>query len=442
MIHIEIRVNQKFKDLIPPLTVDERKQLEENILKDGIRDPLVVWNGTLVDGHNRYEIARKHGLEYRVVEKEFRDEDEATLWIIDNQFGRRNLPDVDRIMLSQKRSGVLAEMAKKRQKEAGGDKKSDEAKTGFIKNDKSDFNKEKEALDGKRGFEDKTGHNTTQTPAPINRALAAEEPKKQHKPAPTSAPAPKPKPVHVQAEIAKMAGVSQGKVAQFEQIQKKKPELIKEIRKGNMTIGGAYQMVRKEEKKKEVQERIEKHATEQTGVIDIQNVDRKYNIIYADPPWKYWESGNKNQSLHYTTMTIDDICNLPIKDIADNDCVLFLWVTYPILQEAFRVIESWGFKYSTAAFVWVKKNKQKDTPFIGCGAWTRANSELCLLATKGKVMRLDASVSQIVESPIEDHSKKPDIVRELITKLVGELPRVELFCRHPADGWDVWGNEA
>lgn len=77
MIHIEIRVNQKFKDLIPPLTADERKQLEENILKDGIRDPLVVWNGTLVDGHNRYEIARKHGLEYRVVEKEFRDEDEG-----------------------------------------------------------------------------------------------------------------------------------------------------------------------------------------------------------------------------------------------------------------------------------------------------------------------------------------------------------------------------
>ena len=435
MIHIEIRVNQKFRDLIPPLTADERKQLEENILKDGIRDPLVVWEGTLVDGHNRYEIARKNGLEYRVVEKEFRDEDEATLWIIDNQFGRRNLPDVDRIMLSQKRSGVLAEMAKKNKASAA--EKAREAKETavVIKNDKNNDIEQ-------------TGHNTTHTTAFVNHALTAEEPKKQPIPTPVSAsvstpkPTPKPKPVHVQAEIAKMAGVSQGKVAQFEQIQKKKPELIKEIREGNMTIGGAYQMVRKEEKKKEVQERIEKHAAEQTGVIDIQNVDRKYNIIYADPPWKYWESGNKNQSLHYTTMTIDDICNLPIKDIADDDCVLFLWVTYPILQEAFRVIESWGFKYSTAAFVWVKKNKQNDTPFIGCGAWTRANSELCLLATKGKVMRLNASVSQIVESPIEEHSKKPDVVRELITKLVGELPRVELFCRHPADGWDVWGNEA
>lgn len=275
MIHIEIRVNQKFKDLIPPLTADERKQLEENILKDGIRDPLVVWRGILVDGHNRYEIARKHGLEYRVVEKEFRDEDEATLWIIDNQFGRRNLPDVDRIMLSQKRSGVLAEMAKKRQKEAGGDKKSEKAKIAVVKNDKSDHEETK----------------SDETPWPTSRTLTAEEPKKQ----PEVESVLKPKPIHVRTEIAKMAGVSQGKVAQFEQIQKKKPELIKEIREGNMTIGGAYQMVRKEEKKKEVQERIEKHAAEQTGVIDIRNADRKYNIIYADPPWKYWESGNKKR---------------------------------------------------------------------------------------------------------------------------------------------------
>lgn len=120
----------------------------------------------------------------------------------------------------------------------------------------------------------------------------------------------------------------------------------------------------------------------------------------------------------------------------------FLWVTYPVLQEAFRVIEAWGFTYSTAAFVWVKKNKCQDTPFIGCGSWTRANSELCLLATRGNVLRLDATVSQVVESPVEEHSKKPDVVRSLITKLVGELPRVELFCRNPAEGWDVWGNEA
>lgn len=208
------------------------------------------------------------------------------------------------------------------------------------------------------------------------------------------------------------------------------------------SVFDAIRTRQREQKKQAVQQRIDEYATVQTGTIDIESPDKKYNIIYADPPWKYWEGGDKNQSLHYTTMTIDEICALPVKNIADDDCVLFLWVTYPILQDAFRVIEAWGFKYSTAAFVWVKKNKQKDTPFFGNGAWTRANSELCLLATKGNVMRLDAGVSQVVESPIEEHSKKPDCVRELITRLVGELPRVELFCRNPADGWDVWGNEA
>ena len=220
------------------------------------------------------------------------------------------------------------------------------------------------------------------------------------------------------------------------------PELIEAVRSGKKSINQAYQDIKREQKKQEVQQRIKEHAKEQTGIVDITSTDRKYSIIYADPPWQYWESGNKNQALHYTTMTIDEICDLPVRDIADTDCVLFLWVTYPILNEAFRVIESWGFKYSTCAFVWIKKNKNKDTPFVGCGAWTRANSELCLLATKGKISRLDASISQVVESKIEEHSKKPDIIRNLITQLVGELPRVELFCRNPAEGWDVWGNEA
>lgn len=198
----------------------------------------------------------------------------------------------------------------------------------------------------------------------------------------------------------------------------------------------------KEAKKDAIKTSIENYAKVQTGIVDIYHTNKKYNIIYADPPWRYWEGGDKNQSKHYLTMPIEDICKIPVSNIADENCVLFLWVTYPILPDVFRVIESWGFDYSTCGFCWVKRNKQADSPFFGCGAWTRANSELCLIATKGSVMRLDATISQVIESPIEEHSKKPDIVRELITKLVGELPRIELFSRQQVDGWDVWGNEA
>ena len=376
-----IVIDNEFRSLIPPLTDEEYDGLRDSILSEGCRDALVLWGDTLIDGHNRYEICSRHGIPFKTIQKDFDSRDAVIEWIILNQFGRRNLPAYERARLALRLKTFFAEKAKE---------KEFERKTTCQKSDKSFI--------------------------------------------PT---------VDTKKELAKVAGVSHDTIAKVEKIEKvATPELKEQLRNGDLSINQAYQTVRREEKKHEVQQRIEDYATEQTGVIDITATERKYNIVYADPPWQYWESGNKNQSLHYTTMTIDEICDLPVKDITDDNCVLFMWVTYPILDQAFRVIESWGFKYSTAAFVWVKKNKQKDTPFVGCGAWTRANSELCLLATKGNVMRLDASVSQVVESPIEEHSKKPDVVRELITKLVGELPRVELFCRNPAEGWDVWGNEA
>ena len=167
----------------------------------------------------------------------------------------------------------------------------------------------------------------------------------------------------------------------------------------------------------------------------------KYQIIYADPPWTYYAGGYKNQSQHYDSMSIDEICNLPIKDLTDDNCILFLWVTFPILPEAFKVIEAWGFTYSTCGFVWIKSKQDKTGFFFGLGNWTRSNAELCLIATKGKIERKDASISQIVYEPKEGHSKKPDIVRNKIVQLVGDLPRIELFARQKSKKWSVWGQE-
>ena len=115
--------------------------------------------------------------------------------------------------------------------------------------------------------------------------------------------------------------------------------------------------------------------------------------------------------------------------------------TLPCLKEALQVIKEWGFTYKTCAFNWVKKNKKADSWFWGMGYWTRANSELCLLATKGKIKRKSAKVHQIVDTSIEEHSKKPDIVRERIVELIGDMPRIELFARKQITGWDCWGNE-
>lgn len=173
---------------------------------------------------------------------------------------------------------------------------------------------------------------------------------------------------------------------------------------------------------------------------------KKYNIIYADPPWTYkvWSKKGKGRSAesHYHCMTKEEIQNLPVKNICTDDAVLFLWVTYPCLLEGIELIEKWGFTYKTCGFSWVKMNKKKNTPFVGMGYYTRANNEICLLATKGKSLkRINRNVEQVILSPIREHSRKPDEIRERIVNLFGDLPRVELFARNTTDGWDVWGNE-
>jgi N6-adenosine-specific RNA methylase IME4 len=138
---------------------------------------------------------------------------------------------------------------------------------------------------------------------------------------------------------------------------------------------------------------------------------------------------------------MQEIWDLPVCDIAENDCVLFLWVTYPKLIDCIKTIEKWGFTYKTCAFSWVKKNKKSDTWFWGLGYWTRANNEICLLATKGKPKRVSKGVHQIVDDRIREYSRKPDCVRDKIIELCGDLPRIELFARQKTPGWDVWGNE-
>lgn len=140
-------------------------------------------------------------------------------------------------------------------------------------------------------------------------------------------------------------------------------------------------------------------------------------------------------------MPVEDICALPVRELADTDCTLFLWVTFPTLPDAFEVIKAWGFQYKTVAFCWVKRNSKSGGWFFGMGNWTRANAEICLLAIKGKPKRLAADVPQLIDSPREEHSKKPDETRDRIVRLMGDLPRVELFARQTAPGWEVWGNE-
>lgn len=181
--------------------------------------------------------------------------------------------------------------------------------------------------------------------------------------------------------------------------------------------------------------------------MDFPN--KKYNIIYADPPWEYKENGSGSRTLTaasgYKHMNTDSICKLPVADIQEETCILFIWATFPKLKDCLKVISAWGFEYYGLAFDWVKTNLKSNTPFWGMGYYTRQNTEVCLIGVrKDKTKRIKPQVHNIlsvIHSPRREHSRKPDIIRDYIVEICGDLPRIELFSRQQTPGWDVWGNQ-
>jgi len=175
-----------------------------------------------------------------------------------------------------------------------------------------------------------------------------------------------------------------------------------------------------------------------------------YGAILADPPWLF-EIWGKNEGASrdpkYNCTGVDELKTFPVSDLAAPDCVLFMWITWPILLDALDLIEAWGFKYKTCGFSWMKAHAGQVELFhdeihvqVGLGYWTRANSEVCLLATRGKPKRLNADVRQGIIAPRREHSRKPDGIHERIERLVAG-PYLELFARQKRPGWDVWGNQ-
>ncbi len=210
------------------------------------------------------------------------------------------------------------------------------------------------------------------------------------------------------------------------------------------------------------------------GWIKMNFPDKKYHAIYADPPWTYRDKANSGQrgaGHKYPCMTLSDLMQLPINQIADKDCVLFMWHVPPMPMEALKLVEAWGFKFSTMkGFTWIKLNKQfarvvkqyfaighdelmqmtdhnitrlmLSLTKMGMGNFTRTNSEDCLIAVRGNgLKRINAGIKNTVFTPYTTHSQKPDEVRQGIVELIGDVPRIELFARQRVEGWDAWGNE-
>ena len=169
----------------------------------------------------------------------------------------------------------------------------------------------------------------------------------------------------------------------------------------------------------------------------IELPEKKYQVIYADPPWQYDFSETKSREIEnkYPTLTVADIKAIPVKEITDTDAILFLWGTAPKLREALDVIQSWGFEYKTHC-IWDKK-------LIGMGYWFRGQHELLLLGTKGSpsIPEPKDRISSVYRESRTEHSAKPHAFYFFIEEMVGGKSKVELFARHKRQGWDTWGNE-
>lgn len=381
-----IVIREEFKKLIPALTAEEFKQLEANILSEGIRDPLVLWRGYLVDGHNRYAIATEHGLDYKTVNKDFKDSNEVKEWMILNQFGRRNLSNYQRSVLALELEEVFSAKAK-----------------------------ENQAIQFK-------GSSLIQKSEEV-------------------------KPIVAIKEVAKVANVSHDTIAKVKKIEAvATPEVKAQLSTGELSINQAYQEIKKEEKKEiqvekknEYEQRIATVSVNEFKV-NIFDTREKYRVIYADPPWQYdleQTSPNLGGAIkHYNSMSIEELCALPIKDIADKDAVLFLWITSPKLNLFLQLMEAWGFEYKTS-FVWDKVKHNM-------GHYNSVRHEFLLIGGRGKstpdLKHLYDSVITIERS--EKHSEKPVEFLNIIDNLYQHGNRIELFARQAKkDNWYFWGNE-
>jgi len=382
---MEITIDPEFKALIPPLAADELRQLEENILRDGCRDPLVVWNGILIDGHNRHEICTRHSMPFETVQIQFESRTHARIWMRNNQAGRRNLTTAWRLDLELGNKQDLLEIGKAKQRESG--KQARAEQLGVLsQNDK--------------------------TPLPQ---------------------------VNTRVEIAKAAGVSTGQVGMAEQIIKKAPELWEKAKQGDVSISTAYQQIRrieKEEKREARREENRAKVAEAQAPEDIIKAEAKFATIVIDPPWDWGDEGDQDQMGRarpdYATMSKEQLMALPVGTLADEDCHLYMWITNRSLPKGFDLIQAWGFRYITA-ITWAK-------PSFGMGNYFRGQTEQILFAVKGSQPLKRKDVGTLFTAPRgpNGHSSKPVEFYDLVESC-SPGPFLEMFSRHNREGWTAWG---
>ena len=375
-----MEVKEEFKNLIPALSAEEYAQLEANILEEGIREPIITWNGYIIDGHNRFSIAKRFDLEYKTTSKHFANEESVKEWMILNQFGRRNLSNYQRSVLALELEEVFSKKAK-----------------------------ENIVIENK------------------NRSTG-------------SAKLPKRDSVDTRKELSKVAQVGERTLGMVKTIQEKAPEEVKaKLATGEVSINAAYKEIKKEEKKEERDKKIQE-VKQKIETENLTTLDKKYHVIAIDPPWAYNEKGgfssddydaqNNRGAVDYPTMTVEQIKKIEIP--AANDSVLFLWTTHAFLRDSFDIMKEWGFEYK-ATIVWDKVK-------MGMGRNVRMQVEFCLLGIKGKPIIQGSSERDIITEPRREHSRKPEAFYQMVERMcIGN--KLDYFSRQTRKNWEHYGAE-
>jgi N6-adenosine-specific RNA methylase IME4 len=376
-------------DIFPRMGDAEFNELVNDIAKHGQREPIWTHQGRLIDGRHRWEACKRLNI---TCESREHEGDESTLvefvWSLNG--ARRHLTREQLTIALAKAREIIGH---------GGDRRSEIFKAQICA-----LNAEK----NKAGISDRTLDSA--------RAVVRDG-----------------APELVEAVTAGRVSVSAA--ADVAELPKEEQREI--VARGEAEILKAAKEIRAHKAEERRAERVAKIVEISAGNTAL-NVAARYPVIYCDPPWRYDHAESESRAIEnqYPTMALDEICALPVSEVAADDCVLFMWTTSPKLHESFAVLTAWGFTYRTCA-VW-------DKEVVGMGYYFRQQHELLLVATKGEpVTPLPANrPPSVVRNRREEHSKKPAKFYELIDAMYGDLPRIELFSRSPRDGWASWGNQA
>jgi len=391
----EIFIDSEFANYIRPLSDEEFEKLKESIKLEGIRDPLVVWNGFLIDGYHRYKIATELEIEFKTIEIDLPDKEAVKEWIIKNQLGRRNLTEQEvsyyrgKLYESRKRQGARTDLTSR----------------NFC---------EKLTTSKEIGKQYGVSSRTIEYDAQFSQAVdkVAEEVGEEAK----------------RAILSGQANIPKKDVEKLIEIKQEAPEFIEPVLNGEITISKAVQ----ETKRKKITEKLNDIET-----IEAKAVEGVFDVIVIDPPWpmeKIEREVAPNQvEFEYPTMTIEEIKELKIP--CADDCHVWLWTTQKYLPVAFEILELWNLKY-VCTFVWHKPGGFQ--PF----ELPQYNCEFALYAKKGNPKFVDFKDFKLCfDAPRGSHSEKPDFFYNLVRRVTAGR-RLDMFNRRKIEGFETWGKEA